>query len=108
MEGEPGQILSFRKAAAGDFPTRKACWKHLAHEEYLAEEQVVGFPPPFFLFGPRYQERTSQTTLSFSSNAVLGTQRETEKSDIIRSASVLPPPAVSTGYIPMATIFVCC
>lgn len=40
MGGEPGQILSFRKAAAGDFPTRKACWKHLAHEECLADEQV--------------------------------------------------------------------
>lgn len=38
MEGEPSQILSFMKAAMGVFPTWNACWKHLAHEEYLADE----------------------------------------------------------------------
>lgn len=33
MKGEPGQILSFMKAAVGGaFPTWDACWKHLAHE----------------------------------------------------------------------------
>lgn len=103
MGGEPGQILSFRKAAAGDFPTRKACWKYLAHEEYLADEQS----PPLF-FGPRHQERKSKTVLPFSSNAVLGTLRVKLRNQTSLSASVPFSPAVSTGYVPMATVFVCC